>query len=169
MQMTLLMIKQLLLDILKKYLCHFSFKGNAAFDGWAIDLSNWNHWSVEKVLNKFFVHFKRCRHEHLIHKQIQLSIKVNNSWCSRCGHYIFALWFVFSLPNLSSRRGIYNTENKNSSADEIRLILLFYVFLCVHCLFLCAAHCAYSINIIANVNFYAVRPEATRIRWNNAK
>ena len=22
---------------------------------------------------------------------------------------------------------------------------------------------------IANVNFYAVRPEATRIRWNNAK
>jgi len=30
---------------------------------------------------------------------------------------------------------------------HIRLILLFYVFLCtVHCLFLCAAHCAYSIN-----------------------
>jgi len=24
--------------------------------------------------------------------------------------------------------------------------ILFYVFLCVHCLFLCAAHCAYSIN-----------------------
>ena len=22
---------------------------------------------------------------------------------------------------------------------------------------------------ISNVNFYAVRPEATRIRWNNAK
>jgi len=22
---------------------------------------------------------------------------------------------------------------------------------------------------IANVNFYAVRPEATRIRWNNAR
>jgi len=22
---------------------------------------------------------------------------------------------------------------------------------------------------IANMNFYAVRPEATRIRWNNAK
>ena len=35
---------------------------------------------------------------------------------------------------------IYQTENKNSSGDEI-----------------------------ANVNFYAVRPEATRIRWNNAK
>jgi len=31
-------------------------------------------------------------------------------------------------------------QNKNSSGDEI-----------------------------ANVNFYAVRPEATRIRWNNAK
>jgi len=31
-------------------------------------------------------------------------------------------------------------DNKNSSGDEI-----------------------------ANVNFYAVRPEATRIRWNNAK
>jgi len=24
-------------------------------------------------------------------------------------------------------------------------------------------------DAIANVNFYAVRPEATRIRWNNAK
>ena len=39
---------------------------------------------------------------------------------------------------------IYRTEqetgNKNSSGDEI-----------------------------ANVNFYAVRPEATRIRWNSAK
>jgi len=33
-----------------------------------------------------------------------------------------------------------NNDNKNSSGDEI-----------------------------ANVNFYAVRPEATRIRWNNAK
>ena len=32
------------------------------------------------------------------------------------------------------------SEDKNSSADEI-----------------------------ANVNFYAVRPEGTRIRWNNAK
>jgi len=32
------------------------------------------------------------------------------------------------------------TKNKNSSGDEI-----------------------------ANVNFYAVRPEATRIRWSNAK
>jgi len=31
---------------------------------------------------------------------------------------------------------------------QIRLILLFYVFLCVHCLFLCAAHCASSINNI---------------------
>jgi len=26
-----------------------------------------------------------------------------------------------------------------------------------------------SADEIANVNFYAVRPEATRIRWNNAK
>jgi len=34
----------------------------------------------------------------------------------------------------------WQTQNKNSSADEI-----------------------------ANVNFYAVRPEGTRIRWNNAK
>ena len=35
---------------------------------------------------------------------------------------------------------VYVIYNKNSSADEI-----------------------------ANVNFYAVRPEATGIRWNNAK
>ena len=33
---------------------------------------------------------------------------------------------------------LFHSENKNSSGDEI-----------------------------ANVNFYAVRPEATRIRWNN--
>jgi len=26
-----------------------------------------------------------------------------------------------------------------------------------------------SADEIANVNFYAVRPEGTRIRWNNAK
>jgi len=26
-----------------------------------------------------------------------------------------------------------------------------------------------SVDEIANVNFYAVRPEDTRIRWNNAK
>ena len=36
--------------------------------------------------------------------------------------------------------GFLNYRNKNSSVDEI-----------------------------ANVNFYAVRPEDTRIRWNNAK
>jgi len=36
--------------------------------------------------------------------------------------------------------GMYKSNNKNSSGDEI-----------------------------ANVNFYAVRPEATRIRRNNAK
>ena len=35
---------------------------------------------------------------------------------------------------------MYASDNKNSSGDEI-----------------------------ANVNFYAVRPEATGIRWNNAK
>jgi len=38
----------------------------------------------------------------------------------------------------------------------------------------CAIHIANfyknsSGDEIANVNFYAVRPEATRIRWNNAK
>ena len=30
---------------------------------------------------------------------------------SRCGHYIFALWFLFSSPNLSGRRlDVYHTS-----------------------------------------------------------
>jgi len=75
---------------------------------------------------------------------------------SRCGRYIFVLWFLlvsfyfflsFSSPNLSRRRSdvylpyfLSANLDKNSSGDEI-----------------------------ANVHFYAVRPEATRIRLNNAK
>jgi len=51
----------------------------------------------------------------------------------------YSVEYVF-VENLNMHyRNIYNSD-KNPSGDEI-----------------------------ANVNFYAVRPEATQIRWNNAK
>jgi len=50
----------------------------------------------------------------------------------------------FGFNNTIFEHAVHDTaigiENKNSSGDEI-----------------------------VNMNFYAVRPEATRIRWNNAK
>ena len=57
--------------------------------------------------------------------------------------YILYIWQVARKDNVYQAGHLKKTtpkSNKNSSGDEI-----------------------------ANVNFYAVRPEATQIRWNNAK
>jgi len=65
----------------------------------------------------------------------------NRKWRHLWRHNLGSRWKLQKMARENFSIGaFYNITNKNSSGDEI-----------------------------ANVNFYAVRPEATRIRWNNVK
>ena len=90
-----------------------------------------------------------------------------SQWHSdQCNARIFH-WMTFQIVNLHNNgcyRRVTSTRLKLCSCLEEQEQDLCYVVITLPVWYKNSSGAE-----IANVNFYAVRPEATRIRWNNAK
>jgi len=77
----------------------------------------------ELIWSVVFINFFVCL-LFLMHLQLMADLVIMAALRSRCGHYIFALWFLsfffFSLLNLSSRRvGVYHTFRRGVALMRI--------------------------------------------------